>query len=142
MLVGDDTDLLVLLCYHACLEPHNIFLKPEPKKATMKPRVWNITAVKEKLGFEICNNILFLHTILGCDTTLGHSKQILCFPSTARMWLLPALNIPLFRILLLFTGYSCILIGSVKQRQLTCQQCNQVSTNFTIVLFCNLQRKK
>ena len=35
----------------------------------MKPRVWNITAIKEKLGLEICNNILFLHAILGCDTT-------------------------------------------------------------------------
>ena len=61
VLVGDDTDLHVLLCYHACLESHNIF----SKKAIMKPRVWNITAVKEKLGFEICNNILFLHAILG-----------------------------------------------------------------------------
>ena len=69
VLVGDDTDLLILLCYHACLESHNIFFKPEPKKATMKPRVWNITAIKEKLGLEMCNNILFLHAILGCDTT-------------------------------------------------------------------------
>ena len=69
VLVGDDTDILVLLCYHACLESHNILFKPELKKATMKPRVWNITAVKETLGFEICNNILFLHAILGCDTT-------------------------------------------------------------------------
>ena len=68
VLVGDDTDLLVLLCYRACLESHNIFFKPEPKKATMKPRVWNIIAVKEKLGFEICNIVLFLHAILGCDT--------------------------------------------------------------------------
>ena len=46
VLVGNDTDLLVLLCYHDCLESHNIFCKPEPKKATMKPRVWSITAVK------------------------------------------------------------------------------------------------
>ena len=45
------TDILVLLCYHAHLKSRNIFFKPEPKKATMK---WNITAVKEKLGFEIC----------------------------------------------------------------------------------------
>ena len=32
VLVGDDTDLLVLLCYHACLESHNTFFKSEPKK--------------------------------------------------------------------------------------------------------------
>ena len=79
VLVGDDTDLLVLLCYYACLELQNIFFKQESKKATMKPSVWNITAVKEKLCFEICNNILFLHVILGCDTTsqlheIGKSK--------------------------------------------------------------------
>ena len=66
LLVGDDTDILVLLYYHACLESHNIFFKPESKKATMK---WNITAVKEKLGFEICYDILFLHAILRCDAT-------------------------------------------------------------------------
>ena len=60
-----------------------------------------------------------------------------CFPSTARIWLLSALNTPLFRILLLFPGYSCILAGSIK---LTCQQCYQVSTNFMFVLF--LQFKK
>ena len=29
---------------------------------------------------------------------LGHSKQILCFLSTTRIWLLSALNIPLFRL--------------------------------------------
>ena len=69
VLVGDDTDLLVLLCYYASLESHNIFFKPEPKKATKNPRVWNITAVKKKLGPELCSNILFLHAILGCDTT-------------------------------------------------------------------------
>ena len=30
-LVGDDTDLLVLLCYHACLNSHVIFFKSEQK---------------------------------------------------------------------------------------------------------------
>ena len=32
VLVGDDTDLLVLLCYHACLESHNIFLNQSQRK--------------------------------------------------------------------------------------------------------------
>ena len=34
-----------------------------------KPKVLNIEAVKEQLGPEICSNILFLHAVLGCDTT-------------------------------------------------------------------------
>ena len=68
-LVGEDTDLLILLCYHASLDSHNIFFRPEPKKNTKKPKVWNIKAVKEQLCPEICSNILFLHAVLGCDTT-------------------------------------------------------------------------
>ena len=68
-LVGEDTDLLILLCYHANLDSHNIFFRPEPKKNTKMPRVWSIKAVKEQLGPQICSNILFLHAVLGCDTT-------------------------------------------------------------------------
>ena len=55
------------------------------------------------------------------------------------------INISLFRILPLFSGYSCILTGSVKaiskQGQLTCQQCYQVGTNFTFVLFLQFKRE-
>lgn len=72
--VGDDTDLLALLCYHASLDSHNIFFKPVPKKNTKKPRIWNISAVKEQLGPEVCTNILFLHAMLGCDT-IHHSSM-------------------------------------------------------------------
>ena len=68
-LVGEDTDLLILLCYHASLDSHNIFLRPEPKKTAKKPKVWYIQDVKEQLGPELCKNILFLHAVLGCDTT-------------------------------------------------------------------------
>ncbi len=69
MLVGDDTDLLVLLIYHTCLESGNLIFRPEPKKTIKNPRVWNIQAVKHQLGEELCNNILFLHAIRGCNTT-------------------------------------------------------------------------
>ena len=69
VLVGDDTDLLVLLCYHSSLDYKDIFFRPELKKNTKKPKVWNIKLIKKQLGPEICNNILFIHAILGCDTT-------------------------------------------------------------------------
>jgi hypothetical protein len=68
VLVGDDTDLLILLCYHANLRSNDLFFCPEQKNAK-KIRVWNIKAIKEQLGSELCENILFLHGILGCDTT-------------------------------------------------------------------------
>ena len=31
--------------------------------------MWNIKGLKEKLGQDVCNNIFFIHAILGCDTT-------------------------------------------------------------------------
>ena len=68
-LIGDDTDLLILLCYHASLGSHNVFFLPTPKKNTKKIKEWNIMVTKEQLGPDICCNILFLHAVLGCDTT-------------------------------------------------------------------------
>ena len=69
VLIGDDTDLLILLIYHASLDSCSLFLKPEPKKSTKNSRIWNIHAVKKQLGPDTCSSILFLHAILGCDTT-------------------------------------------------------------------------
>ncbi len=69
ILVGDDTDLLILLCYHANLTSHDLFFCSEPKKNAKKIRVWNIKSIKEQLGSELCESILFVHGILGCDTT-------------------------------------------------------------------------
>ena len=63
VLVRDDTDLLVLLLYH------DIYFKPEAKKSVKKIRCWTIKHAKAKLGPLICDNILFLHAILGCDST-------------------------------------------------------------------------
>ena len=69
VLVGDDTDLLVLLCYHGNLASHELFFKPEPKKDAKKVRVWNIKALKDILGPQTSKHLLFLHAVLGCDTT-------------------------------------------------------------------------
>ena len=69
VLVGDDTELIVLLCYHASLEAHDLFFCPEPKKNTKQPRIWNIKVTKQRLWPDICQHILFLHAVLGYDTT-------------------------------------------------------------------------
>ena len=68
ILVGDDTDLLVLLLYHAPLDKHDVYFAPEPKRNT-RNRIWNIKKVKKTLGSFLCKHILFLHSLLGCDTT-------------------------------------------------------------------------
>ena len=84
MLVGDDTDLPVLLCYNASLDSYNLFFRPEPKKTNTKtPRVWNMhqgcQGATIIIGPEVCTHILFLHAVLGCDTTsrlYGIGKEI------------------------------------------------------------------
>ena len=69
ILVGDDTDLLVLLIFHVELNANNIYFAPEPKTNSKKSRIWNIKLLKVTLGSTMCDNILFIHAILGCDTT-------------------------------------------------------------------------
>ncbi|MES9882763.1 MAG: hypothetical protein ABW185_17995 [Sedimenticola sp.] len=70
VLVGDDTDLLVLLLNQACQPKCDIFFRPEPKLNSKKtPRCWNIKPVQGTLGKKVCDNLPFAHAILGCDTT-------------------------------------------------------------------------
>ncbi len=49
VLVGDDTDLLILLCYRANLTLHDLFFCPELKKNAKKIRDWNIKSLKNSL---------------------------------------------------------------------------------------------
>ena len=68
--IGDDSDLLVLLLYHARnIKSFDIFFHPESKQLVReKP---SIRSAVGKLGMELCENILFIHALLGCDTTSG-----------------------------------------------------------------------
>lgn len=69
VLIGDDTDLLILLLHHAELDAHDLFLAPEPRQSAKKTRIWCIKQSKEFLGPDVCDHVLFIHAILGCDTT-------------------------------------------------------------------------
>ena len=68
VLVSDDTDLLVLLIYHANTQQHNIYFIPEQKRNS-KQRSWDIKQVKATSGSFICKHILYIHAFLGSDTT-------------------------------------------------------------------------
>lgn len=48
VLVDDDTDLLVLLCYHESLKSYDLFFCPQPKKNTKITPIWNIKATKKE----------------------------------------------------------------------------------------------
>ena len=62
VLVGADTDLLVLLCFYTRSDIFDLYFKPEPK-ASSRRRVWNMKRVKDQLGDDLCHDLLFLHSI-------------------------------------------------------------------------------
>ena len=66
VVVGEDTDLLILLLHHANMDSKELY---QSRSKTQKVRLWNIKASKEKLGSCICSKLLFIHAITGCDTT-------------------------------------------------------------------------
>ena len=50
VLIGDDTDLLVLLLHHADMDAHEVFLKSEPKKSAQQNKIWCIRQSKQLWG--------------------------------------------------------------------------------------------
>ena len=79
ILVGEDTDLLVLFFHYAGKNTRKIFLCPEPKQnATRRSKVWDIQLCQQALGSDVCEIVLFIHAIVGWDTTsslYGISKE-------------------------------------------------------------------
>ena len=69
ILVMDDTDLfnfILLLCWYPF---KGLYLKPKPRQKTNTSHIWDITKLKNVLGEQIYACILFVHALLGCDTT-------------------------------------------------------------------------
>ena len=62
VLIGHNTDPLVLLCHYAKLNANKLYLKT-------KNKTWDILDLKSNMGSTLCSNILFIHSFLGCDTT-------------------------------------------------------------------------
>ncbi len=77
VLVGDDTDLLILLCYHVSLDSHSMYFRPEPKKSTKNPRVWNIKAVKEQLGPEVSSFCMLSSDVIQPPVFLALERELL-----------------------------------------------------------------
>lgn len=79
VLIGEDTDLLILLLHHIKDAKNNVFFRSEPRKMSLKPtRCWDIKTARSLLGPPLCDHLIFLHAISGCDTTsrlYGVGKQ-------------------------------------------------------------------
>ena len=67
--IGEDIDLLVLLCTHADMNKSDIIFRSEAKQKTKKMRVWCIKKPKEALGQDKCSLLPIIHAVSGCDTT-------------------------------------------------------------------------
>ena len=68
--IGEDTDFLILLLYHKSTKSMPVYLTGEEKSNMKpKPKIWDIQYAKEKLGDDLCNSLLAVHALLGCDTT-------------------------------------------------------------------------
>ena len=61
---ADDTDILVLLLYKAQLNSRPIYFVSKRSK-----RIWEIGTSQVNIGTKICNSLLAIHPISGCDTT-------------------------------------------------------------------------
>jgi hypothetical protein len=62
LVVADDTDILVLLLYHATGD-YNFYIKT-------KENTISINVAKEIFGRKLCMCLPFVHATSGCDTTL------------------------------------------------------------------------
>ena len=68
VVVGEDTDLLALLCYPVKPQSPNIYFRSDRKTKT-KNRVWSIQWLQNSLSLRLTRLLLFAHAIAGCDTT-------------------------------------------------------------------------
>ena len=67
-LIGEYTDLLVLLLFYAESSSHDLYFRSDKNKE--KSRVYNIKILKQLFGTDICSVLLFAHAFSGSDTTL------------------------------------------------------------------------
>ena len=60
-IVGDDTDLLVLMLHHLSPSHHDIFLQTASK-------IINICTLQDPINPDVAASLLFLHAPTGCNT--------------------------------------------------------------------------
>ena len=66
-LIGENTDLLVLLLYYYEQDSNDLYFRSDKDKIT--PYVYDIRILKQFLGGEFSYNLLFGHAFSGSDTT-------------------------------------------------------------------------
>ena len=96
VLIGEDTDLLVLLLLHtliSCRDVYPIKVTPCSNKET---KLWHIQRCQENIGLRVCHNMLFAYAIgrAGvCDTTIERLYGISKTPTTDDTFMHNAKNV-------------------------------------------------
>ena len=86
-LVGEDTDLLILLLHYSKRDNEAIYFRSDANKQSKEHKVYNIKLLKEVLADDVCNELLFIHAYSGCDLTsriFGIKK--VSFPEISEIW--------------------------------------------------------
>ena len=65
-LVGEDTDLLILLLYYLKAGTKDLYFYSDKSKET---NIYHINHIQQILGLDICAQLLFVHAFTGCDST-------------------------------------------------------------------------
>ena len=69
VVIREDTDLLILLIYFVNKKRYRMFFLMSDKNVKDESKVWSIRFACEQLGQCVCDEILAIHNLLGCDTT-------------------------------------------------------------------------
>jgi hypothetical protein len=69
IILGEDTDLLILLLYYYECGSMQLIFRPNHDKKTVKSKIWDIGKTTCVLGQETCKVISVIRAISGCDTT-------------------------------------------------------------------------
>ena len=65
-LVGEDTDLLILLLHYAEVGGKNLYFRSNKQRAK---HVYDIISLRKLLGSEVCTQLLFVHALTCCHST-------------------------------------------------------------------------
>ena len=63
------TCLLILLLHYSRIDNEIIYFRSDANKQSKEHRLYNINLLKETLGNDVCNELLFVHAYSGCDST-------------------------------------------------------------------------
>ena len=68
-LIGEDTDLIILLLYYVQGDTMALYFKSDRTKPDGSFKVYDINRLKDILAHDLCSQLLFIHAMTGCDTT-------------------------------------------------------------------------